>query len=205
MSPASGLRALRRRRTGAVRRHGTSAPPHAFERPPNRTSFGVGRASRTTQVAFPAPRGIREVEVTTGNRGYFVSNKRESPMNAGHSFSNANYAGSRDPIGYPIDAIADRPETRKPLAIGFSKWRDPDSNRGHHDFQDSAQGSLTRRNPCIDTGSRAERRARGLLLFATFRNRSGTRTAAGTQSDPIVGQRSTAAMFASSWRSPAPA
>ena len=38
---------------------------------------------------------------TTGNRGHFVSNKRGSPMNAGLSFSNASYVGSRVPDWVP--------------------------------------------------------------------------------------------------------
>jgi len=49
---------------------------------------------------------------------------------------------------------------------GRFRWRDPDSNRGHHDFQDSAQTSLTSRNPCIDAGSRGGGPHRGLPLFA---------------------------------------
>jgi hypothetical protein len=41
-----------------------------------------------------------------------------------------------------------------PLCSAFREWRDPDSNRGHHDFQDSTRKSLTRRNPCSGAGSR---------------------------------------------------
>jgi hypothetical protein len=33
--------------------------------------------------------------------------------------------------------------TRNPASIGRSQWRDPDSNRGHHDFQTFARNSLT--------------------------------------------------------------
>ena len=48
----------------------------------------------------------------------------------------------------------------RPCLQGRFRWRDPDSNRGHHDFQYSARKSLTRRNPCADAGSRASDRRR---------------------------------------------
>jgi hypothetical protein len=51
---------------------------------------------------------------------------------------------------------------------GFRRlgWRDPDSNRGHHDFQDSARKCLTSRNPCVALVSAAQVRMNRLSLFA---------------------------------------
>jgi len=99
----------------------------------------------------------------------FVSNKPEWPMNTRLGVSNKNDIGSQDPIGYPIDAI--RGSLRKeenPDTIGVFEWRDPGSNRGHHDFQDSAQESLTSRNPCGDGVLASSSATIGLPLFAIF-------------------------------------
>jgi hypothetical protein len=61
----------------------------------------------------------------------------------------------RRPEGRVDSASRNRTTCRR-----IAEWRDPDSNRGHHDFQDLARKSLTRRNPCADAGSRAPERRR---------------------------------------------
>ena len=94
------------------------------------------------------------------------------------------------------DRNSENPVSQRHLIA--SRWRDPDSNRGHHDFQDSAQKSLTRRNPCIRAGCLSESIIDGLPLFADFyeaigyRDHSGYPNARATATPPR------------SWRLPCP-
>ena len=68
----------------------------------------------------PARRGKRACEVTTGNRGYFVSNKPGSPMNTGLGSLTEVTLGSQDPIGYPMGTSAVRSGKQKtPSQSGF--------------------------------------------------------------------------------------
>jgi hypothetical protein len=93
---------------------------------------------------------------TTGNRGYFVSNKPVSPMNTGLGVSNRSYVGVPGPNRVPNGHVRQFvPESRKPLSSsGFSQWRDPDSNRGHHDFQRVVARHACAHNACKITTSR---------------------------------------------------
>jgi hypothetical protein len=64
----------------------------------------------------------------------------------------------------------------------FSEWRDPDSNRGHHDFQDSARKSLTRRKSLLRSWFAPRRtHARDIRFLRSFRLGLGTGCRAGTQ------------------------
>jgi hypothetical protein len=99
-------------------------------------------ATRDDRLTF-APR------TTTGNRGYFVSNTSGRPTSTGLSVSNKNYVGSQDPIQYPIGRLAAHaPKPENPDAIGVFEWRDPDSNRGHHDFQGFVVERFPRAKAC---------------------------------------------------------
>jgi hypothetical protein len=52
--------------------------------------------------------------------------------------------GSQDSAGCPIEVELTSSKKKKILLeCGISQWRDPDSNRGHHDFQSWAGISLT--------------------------------------------------------------
>jgi hypothetical protein len=99
---------------------------------------------------------IRPGQHTTGNRGYFVSNKPVSPMNTGLGVSNRSYVGVPGPNRVPNGHVRQFvPESRKPLSSsGFSQWRDPDSNRGHHDFQRVVARHACAHNACKITTSR---------------------------------------------------
>jgi hypothetical protein len=69
----------------------------------------------------------------TRNRVVFVSN---TPMNTGRSSGAAEVIGHRVPDRVPDGhTTASALERKTPTPSGFSQWRDPDSNRGHHDFQ----------------------------------------------------------------------
>jgi hypothetical protein len=54
------------------------------------------------------------------------------------------------------------------ITSAVARWRDPDSNRGHHDFQDFARRSLTRRNPCSGAGFRTWRAIASILAISGF-------------------------------------
>src|SRR5206468_4643100 len=97
-----------------------------------RVRVDTRRVSRTPIPHDRAADG--RCETTTGNRGHLVSNKRESPTNTGRASLTGVTRGSQDPIEYPIDSVRERlRKPENPDAIGVSEWRDPDSNRGHHD------------------------------------------------------------------------
>ena len=63
----------------------------------------------------------------------------------------------RGPQCLPRDLSLHRGE-RSPAEVtpqqALREWRDPDSNRGHHDFQSSTKSLSRSRNPCKSTGSR---------------------------------------------------
>jgi hypothetical protein len=100
------------RRGASSRRQGTKLGSRAVGSRgsyfPHRTS--IGRGARRTCVARK-----RACEVTTGNRGYFVSNKPVSPMNSGLGVSNRSYVGVPGPNRVPDGHVpAVRSGSRKP-------------------------------------------------------------------------------------------
>src|SRR5829696_2466863 len=57
-------------------------------------------------------------------------------ISTGLSVSNSKYTGVRVPNRVPVDRLAGAVrEAVNPATMRASEWRDPDSNRGHHDFQ----------------------------------------------------------------------
>jgi hypothetical protein len=49
-----------------------------------------------------------------------------------------------------LDYADQKPENRDVLAV--FKWRDPDSNRGHHDFQTEVRRTRWAEIPCSQAG-----------------------------------------------------
>ena len=91
-------------------------------------------------------------------------------MNAGLSSLTRVTPGSQNPIRYPI-ATLDEPvqKAENPEAMRVSEWRDPDSNRGHHDFQSCGLGWPEARHPWKSSGSPPTRASRRSPLFTSFR------------------------------------
>jgi hypothetical protein len=70
--------------------------------------------------------------------------KPRTLISTGLSVSNANYTGAQVPNRVPVDRLADTVrEAVNPVTMRVCEWRDPDSNRGHHDFQSWSRISLT--------------------------------------------------------------
>src|SRR5829696_8922648 len=60
-------------------------------------------------------------------------------ISTGLSVSNSKYTGARVPNRVPVDRLTGAVrEAVNPATMRASEWRDPDSNRGHHDFQSCA-------------------------------------------------------------------
>jgi hypothetical protein len=116
-------------------------------------------------------------------------------MNTGRASLTGVTRRSQDPIAYPIDAVREpRRKEENPDAIGVSEWRDPDSNRGHHDFQDSARTfqdsartCLTSRNPCSGAGSRALGRRKRIRGRRARRARAATANCDLLPDDRVLG------------------
>src|SRR5215217_7164861 len=70
--------------------------------------------------------------------------KPRTLISTGLSVSNSKYTGARVPNRVPVDRLAGAVrEAVNPATMRVSEWRDPDSNRGHHDFQSWPGTSLT--------------------------------------------------------------
>jgi hypothetical protein len=70
--------------------------------------------------------------------------KPRTLISTGFSVSNSKYTGARVPNRVPVDRLAGAVrEAVNPATMRVSEWRDPDSNRGHHDFQSWSRISLT--------------------------------------------------------------
>jgi hypothetical protein len=94
----------------------------------------VGRDARASALLLVLRRARQSWGMCDSNSGYHDGGRGGPRPILGPLFQPAR-PKSRDPR--PRSRIASStPEARKPAAIGHcGRWRDPDSNRGHHDFQ----------------------------------------------------------------------
>src|SRR5215203_7047100 len=95
--------------------------------------------------------------------------KPRTLISTGLSVSNSKYTGARVPNRVPVDRLAGAVrEAVNPATMRASEWRDPDSNRGHHDFQSCGLGWPEARNPWKPSGWRLIRVPRRSPLFTSF-------------------------------------
>jgi hypothetical protein len=111
----------------------------------------VALEGREAHVDLPS-RCAPGVSDDDGNRGRFVSNKPRTLISTGLSVSNSKYARVQVPNRVPVDRLPDTVrEAVNRATMRDSEWRDPDSNRGHHDFQTDAPNTRTGREMPANT------------------------------------------------------
>jgi hypothetical protein len=90
-------------------------------------------------------------------------------MNTARAVSNSDYIESRVPDQVPnARPTSTLRKLENPGDIWVSEWRDPDSNRGHHDFQSCGLGWPEARNPWKTSDSPLTRASRRSPLFTRF-------------------------------------
>jgi hypothetical protein len=116
----------------AIAREGTApSPRHSV------------RATQRPQSWSLQPESCRKPSTDAGYQ-------RGAPGHAAH------FSGPRPTSGPNLGAgfwhACTHPKTRNPATCGIRRWRDPDSNRGHHDFQSWDQTSLTGPKSLVNSG-----------------------------------------------------